>query len=118
MGSKLNKIVGTAASYVWPKDIGVYIHGDNYSLFYNFFVPTSQSFSLNGIECLAAIVVGLFLFIVTLSIISYYFAIFSVGETLMLFIYKQKTDNYNILNRKDEEVVDDHPPDDDENNIN
>jgi len=118
MGSKLNKIVGTAASYVWPKDIGFYIHGENYSLFSNFFVPTSQSFSLNGIECLAAIVVGLFLFIVTLSIISYYFAIFSVGETLMLFIYKQKTDNYNILNRIDEEVVDDHPPDDDENNIN
>ena len=108
MGNKLNKIVGTAASYVWPKDIGVNIHGDNFSLFYNFFVPSSQSFSLNGIECLASIVVGLFLFIITLSIISYYFAIFSVGETLMLSIYKQKTDNYNILNRKDEEIIEDH----------
>ena len=113
MGSKLNKIVGTAASYVWPKDIGVNIHGDNFSLFYNFFVPSSQSFSLNGIECLASIVVGLFLFIITLSIISYYFAIFSVGETLMLSIYKQKTDNYNILNRKDEETVEEHPSNDD-----
>ena len=112
MGSKLNKIVGTAANYVWPKDIGIYIHGDNYSLLYNFFVPTSQSYSLNGIECLAAIVVGLFLVIITFSIISYYFAIFSVGETLMLSIYKQKTDNYNILDRKDEENLEDQPSND------
>ena len=119
MGSKSSKIVETAASYVWPKDIGVYLHGDNYSLFYNFFVPTSQSFSLNGIECLAAIIVGLFLFIITLSIVSYYFTIFSVGETLMLSIYKQKTDNYSILKRKDEEDLEQQSSNEvNENNIN
>tara|TARA_Y100000590_G_scaffold279507_1_gene313896 strand:+ start:608 stop:1738 length:1131 start_codon:yes stop_codon:yes gene_type:complete len=103
MGSKLNKIVGTASSYVWPEDIGIYLNGDNFSLFYNFSTVANQSFSLNGIECFATIFVGLFLFIITFSILSYYFAIFSVGETLMLSIFKQKTDSYNILKRKDEE---------------
>ena len=32
----------------------------------------------------------------------------------MLSIYKQKTDNYNILNRKDEETVEDHSSNDDD----
>ena len=32
----------------------------------------------------------------------------------MLSIYKQKTDNYNILNRKDEETVEERPSNDDE----
>ena len=32
----------------------------------------------------------------------------------MLSIYKQKTDNYNILNRTDEEIVEDQPSNDDE----
>ena len=115
MGNKLDKIIGTAASYVWPKDISIYLNGDNYSLFYNFFVPTSQSSPLNGVECLATIIVGIFLIIITFSILSYYFAIFSVGETLMLSIFKQKTDNYNILERKDEEVLEDESSNDDEN---
>jgi len=115
MGNKLDKIIGTAASYVWPKDISIYLNGDNYSLFYNFFVPTSQSSPLNGVECLATIIVGIFLLIITFSILSYYFAIFSVGETLMLSIFKQKTDNYNILKRKDEEVLEDESSNDDEN---
>ena len=107
MGNKLTKIVGTATNYVWPKDIGIYLHGDNYSFFYNLLIPKSQHYSLNGVECLAAIIVGFFLFIITLSIISYYFSIISVGETLMFSIYKQKSDGYNILKRKDEEELED-----------
>ena len=107
MGNKLTKIVGTAANYVWPKDISIYLHGDNYSFFYDFFIPNSQHYSLNGVECFAAIIIGLFLFIITLSIVSYYFSIISVGETLMFAIYKQKSDDYNILKRKDEEELED-----------
>ncbi|SVB27437.1 uncharacterized protein METZ01_LOCUS180291, partial [marine metagenome] len=70
-------------------------------------IPNSQHYSLNGVECLAAIIVGFFLFIITLSIISYFFSIISVGETLMFSIYKQKSDGYNILKRKDEEELED-----------
>ena len=107
MGNKLTKIVGTAANYVWPKDISIYLHGDNYSFFYDLFISNNQHYSLNGVECFAAIIIGLFLFIITLSIVSYYFSIISVGETLMFAIYKQKSDDYNILKRKDEEELED-----------
>ena len=42
MGSKLNNIVGTAANVVWPKNLGVSIHGSDYLNFHNFFIPTSS----------------------------------------------------------------------------
>ena len=73
----------------------------------DFFIPNNQHYSLNGVECFAAIIIGFFLFIIRLSIVSYYFSIISVGETLMFAIYKQKSDDYNILKRKDEEELED-----------
>jgi len=106
-------LVNFPYDFPWPeyskakKLIFFLFYSANISFFYNLFIPNSQHYSLNGVECLAAIIVGFFLFIITLSIISYYFSIISVGETLMFAIYKQKSDDYNILKRKDEEELED-----------
>ena len=102
MGSKLDNIVGTAANIVWPKSIGVSIHGGNYLDFHNFFVP-SVSENLTWVEWIASFLVGFFILLITISWISYSLSILTVGQTLMLCIFKKRSDNINILERRDEE---------------
>ena len=102
MGSKLNNIVGTAANIVWPKSLGVSIHGSDYLNFHRFFIPTGSE-NLSGVECISSFIIGFFLLLITISWISYSFSIFTVGQTLMLCIYKKRSDNVNILMKKDEE---------------
>ena len=101
-GQKLNDIVGTAANIVWPKSLGVSIHGADYLNFHSFFIPTASD-NLTGVECISSFIVGFFLLLITISWISYSFSIFSVGQTLMLCIYKKRGDNVNILIKEDEE---------------
>ena len=102
MGSKLNNIVGTAANVVWPKNLGVSIHGSDYLNFHNFFIPTSSD-TLTGIECISSLIVGFFLLLITISWLSYTLSTLTVGHTLMLCIFKKRSDNVNILEKKDEE---------------
>jgi hypothetical protein len=45
------------------------------------------------------------------SAISYTMSIFAVGETLMFIIFKNRTDNDNILEKKDEDDIDDENDD-------
>jgi len=102
MGSKINTIVGTAANIVWPKSIGVSIHGSDYLNFHRFFIPTGSD-TLSGVEFISSFIVGFFLLLITISWISYSFSIFTVAQTLMLCIFKKRSDNINILDKKDEE---------------
>ncbi len=102
MGSKLNNIVGTAANIVWPKNIGVSIHGSDYLNFHNFFIP-ARSDTLTSIECISSLIIGFFLLLITMSWLSYTLSILTAGHTLMLCIFKKRSDNINILGKKDEE---------------
>ena len=121
MGSKLIEIVGSAAHIVWPQNLLISIanscgvncwtwcgsacnisnHLDN---FYSFFIPAA-SVDISGTECIAAFFIGIFLFLITLSFFSYFLSVLSVGETLMFTIFRNKSDNDNILERKDEEEL-------------
>jgi len=121
MGEKLTNIVGTAAHTVWPQDLfnsivaacsttGSCCAGcsiDAVSALNNFyacFIPTAPA-SLSGTECVAAVIVGIFFMILTLTFFSYFLSILSVGETIMLTIFRNKSDDDNILERKDEEEL-------------
>ena len=112
---------GSAAHIVWPKDLLIAIanscgvncwtwcgstcnisnHLDN---FYSFFIPVA-SVDISGTECIAAFFIGIFLFLITLSFFSYFLSVLSIGETLMFTIFRNKSDNDNILERKDEEEL-------------
>ena len=80
--------------------------------FYACFIPASSG-SLSSTESAAAFIVGIFLFLITLSFFSYFLSILSVGETIMFTIFRKKSDDDNILDRKDEEELEEE--DDDSN---
>ena len=79
--------------------------------FYACFIPVSSG-SLSGTESAAAFIVGIFLFLITLSFFSYFLSILSVGETIMFTIFRKKSDDDNILDRKDEEELEEEDDDD------
>ncbi|MEA1881494.1 MAG: hypothetical protein U9N31_03770 [Candidatus Marinimicrobia bacterium] len=129
MGEKLSNIVGSAAHTIWPQDLfnsivnacsasgswcGEWFIGSNaLNNFYDCFIPASPG-SLSGTECVAAFIVGIFLFLLTISFFSYFLSILSVGETIMFTIFRKKSDDDNILERKDEEELEDEEDEDDE----
>ena len=120
MGEKLTNIIGTAANTVWPQDLfnaiitscssfssycfGCTIGSNTLNDFYTCFIPSATG-SLSGTECAAAVLVGIFFLILTLTFLSYFLSLVSVGETLMFTIFRNKSDEDNILDRKDEEEL-------------
>ena len=46
-----------------------------------------------------------FLFLLMVSAVSYTMSVLSVGETLMFIIFKQRSDDDNLLERKDEDEL-------------
>ena len=118
MGLKLSNIVGSAAHNVWPIDLFNSMiascqlssgSSSKYSItsnvlnnFYTFFIPDAPS-SFSGTEFFAAVIVGIFLFLISISFFSYFLSILSVGETIMFAIFRKKSDDDNILERKGEE---------------
>jgi len=125
MGQKLSNIVGSAAHTIWPQDLfNSIVNACSTSVlcvtgsealnnFYASFVPSAPA-SLSGTESVAAFIVGIFLFLITMSFISYGFSILSVGETIMFTIFRKKSDDDNIIERKDEEELEDEADEDDE----
>ena len=106
MGQKLANIVGTAGQTVWPENLFSSVVNNWYNLndFYTYYTPPVPA-SLSGTECVGAYIVGLFLFLITLTFLSYFLSILSVGETLMFTIFRNNSDEDNILQRKDEEEL-------------
>lgn len=114
MGLKLSNIVGLAAHNVWPINLfnsmiascqlsaGCSITNTVLNNFYTCFIPAAPS-SLSGTEFTAAVIVGIFLFLITMSFFSYFLSILSVGETIMFAIFRKKSDDDNILERKEED---------------
>jgi len=62
---------------------------------------------LTGTEQVASFIMAIFLFLVMTSAVSYTMSIFSVGNTLMFIIFKNRTENDNILEKNDEDDIDD-----------
>jgi hypothetical protein len=132
MGEKLANIVGTAGRVVWPEQLvnlsntccttkplsdvccsTTNIFCCNVTDWYQGMVPKSSA-SLSGTESVAAFILGIFLFLLVLSVLSYALAVFSVGETLMFTIFRKKTDDDNVLERKDEDELEAENEDDED----
>ena len=117
MGSKLTSIFDVAANTVWPQNLftsiaqnlsvcsifcekacnlGVHMKG-----FFDFFLPINPT-NIYGTESIAAIILVFFLFIISISLLSYFLSILSVGETLMFIIFRKHSDD-NILIHEDKE---------------
>ena len=121
MGSKLTDIIGVASNIVWPQklftsmaenfttcflfcentcNLGIHMND-----FYNFFIPINST-NISGSESIAAAIIGFFLLIISISFLSYFLSILSVGETIMFIIFRKHSDDDNILLHKDEEEFD------------
>lgn len=89
MDDKLDHLVDTATAYVCPPlfELGA-IH------------------SMSATESISAVILAFFLFTVMLMVIGYAFSTIVVGKTLMFVIFKKKTDDDNLLERKDEDELD------------
>ena len=121
MGSKLTNIIGFAANTVWPQKLFTSIAenfttcsifcdstcnlGFHMSAFFDFFIPINSS-NISSLESIAGIIIGFFLIIISISFISYFLSIFSVGETIMFIIFRKISDDDNVLLHKDGEDFD------------
>ncbi len=119
MGSKLTHIVGWATQVVAPGTQSCVGGGSccdaapqlGNSLTCLMKLPTDTA--LTGTEMASAIILSIFFFLLFTSVISYAFSVFSVGETLMFVIFKKKSDDENLLERKDEDELEEEDEDDD-----
>ena len=71
----------------------------------------ASAVNLTGTEQVASFIMVIFLFLVMASAVSYTMSIFSVGHTLMFIIFKNRTDNDNILEKNDEDDIEDENDD-------
>ena len=114
MGTKLHNIVGWSSDLVLPKlnccswfncsiEVGETAH-------HSVLLSLQEGVALSTTEYISGTILAIFLFLLFLSIISYGLSILSVGETIMFTIFRMKSDDENILLRKDED------DDEDDNN--
>lgn len=117
MGEKGTSIVGNAIQYIFPSGLCESICAP-FSCVSQFcgtpccFYTLPEAGTLSSSETGAAILIGLFLFIILMSILSYGLSILSVGETLMFIIFKKKSDDDDIIERKDEDELEEEDDDD------
>ena len=118
MGTKLMNIVGWASQAVHPEALCSLI-GNSCSLcsvcssgcLSCGSILSANAVNLTGTEQVTAFIMAIFLFLIMVSAVSYTMSIFAVGETLMFIIFKNRTDNDNILEKKDEDDIDDENDD-------
>lgn len=105
MGDKLANMVGWATNIVIGPNspiawgLGCYSGG-----ICSINVPIVAS-PLGPMEYIGGTFIAVFLFLIIGTVISYAFAIEAVGETIALVIFKKKSDDENLLERKDEEEL-------------
>ena len=61
--------------------------------------------SLGALEYIGGIFIAISLFLIMSTLLSYVFSMEVVGETIAVLIFKKKTDDENLLERKDEEEL-------------
>ena len=125
MADKLININQYACSLVCPDWICKVVYsakccvmdwlGIKYNIPYLFSVNCNIPITnLSTTESITAVILGLSYFIIGFAIISYGFSIISVGETLMFIIFKKKSDDDDLLQRKDEDEIEDEDEMEDE----
>ena len=119
MGSKLLNIVGWATQAVHPGALCSLL-GNACSICISCFtgclncgsVLAYSGVDLSGTELVAAFILSVFLFLLMGSAVSYTMSVLSVGETLMFIIFKQRSDDENLLERKDEDELEEEEEND------
>jgi hypothetical protein len=126
MGGKLTGIMDYAVSLVCPGSFcsigsGCFSGGcisaclsdcfSNCLSFLSCTVPASAG-PLSGTESVAGVILAISLFLIGLSIFSYGLSIVSVAETIMFIIFKKKSDDDDLLERKDEDELEEDMDDD------
>ena len=116
MGAKLTNITNYAYSLVCPQwmcDAVNSLRNQLLDLFgVYFYLPsifpvdcTIPPTAISNTETFASTLLSVSYFLIGLSIISYGLSILSVGDTLMFVIFKKKSDDDDILSRKDEDEI-------------
>lgn len=113
MGESLNNIFSFSTSIVFPDTIVSCVTCCLSMVDLSYLLPnvSSMSASLSIVETLAGIILSLFLFLIALSVLSYGCSVIAVGRTLEFIIYKQKSDDDNLLERKDEDELEEEDDD-------
>lgn len=128
MGNNFLSLSSYATSLVFPNwiiDISVSINDYIYSwINFRFEIPLLFSVSNNVIlnsaspsQSFPAIILSFSYFLIGLSILSYGLAVFSVGQVMMFIIFKKKSDDDNVLDRKDEDEIEGELDNEQDNNI-
>ncbi|MDP6685283.1 MAG: hypothetical protein QGH24_05015 [Candidatus Marinimicrobia bacterium] len=126
MGDKLTRIVSYSYENVYPSFIHKICASFNCvcTCINNFccsclsFAPFNDGGDLSSTEMVSAVILSCFLFLIVLSVVSYGLSILSVAETLMFVIFKKKSDDDNLLERKDEDELEDEEDNDFDTNDN
>jgi len=117
MGAKLSDMVNFATSLVYPGWLSSFFAESIECLagYFNicfqgsiFFLSCDLPLNnghLSNLEIAASILLAISIFLVGLSILSYGLSIISVGETMMFLIFKKKSDDDDLLQRKDEDEL-------------
>jgi len=112
MGTKLANIVGWATRVVFPARVFNWDTANNWlcnligitkSNCYGMINTPPET--LSGTETVAGFFLAIFLFIILFTVLAYGLSILSVGETIMFVIFKKRSDDENLLERKDEEEL-------------
>lgn len=81
-----------------------------------FLFPIFENMNINILEIsslsFSGLILAIFYFLIGLSILAYLLTVFSVGQAIMFIIFKMKSDDDNILERKDQEELEDEKEDD------
>ena len=116
MGDNFHKISNDAISLVYPTEFLKLLY--NFDLYienllsFKFSLPLlfplsniSNNYLINSSFSFSGIILSAFYFLLGLSIFSYVLSTFSVGQAMIFIIFKMKSDDDNILTRRDQEEI-------------
>ena len=127
MGDNFYQISDNAITLVYPTEflkllnnLDIYIEN---LLSFKFSLPLlfplsdiSNNYLINSSYSFAGIILSAFYFLIGLSIFSYVLSTFSVGQAMIFIIFKMKSDDDNILTRRDQDEIEEE--EDDDKNLN
>lgn len=110
MGEKLRNVVGWATDLINPSitlccGINQTMEMGNKSSLHSL-LSLQDGIALSPTEYIAGTILAIIFFILLISIFSYALSVLSVGETIILTILKQKSNDENLLERDDEDSSD------------
>lgn len=105
MGDKLAHMVGWATNIVLGDSSPITWFLGYFSGPWRYFDVPESAVTLGPLEYVGGVFVAISLFLVVATLVSYALSIEVVGETVAMVIFKKKTDDENLLERKDEEEL-------------